>query len=100
MELCNILNPPTSWEDVVALKLQCWKEKTMKAYLCCLVLDSVVYNIWRNRNAFQNDNHPKTKEQLLKQIMWEVCTRFLSKGKFKKTKGNEIGLSLIKKTED
>jgi hypothetical protein len=62
----------------------------MKAYLCRLVLCSVMSNIWTNRNAVCYANHPKTEEQLLKQIVWNVRTQLLTHVKFKKTKGNVI----------
>jgi hypothetical protein len=68
--------------------MQSWKDAQLKAYLCRLMFGSVVYNFWRNRNAIYYVNHPKSKKQLLKQIVWEVRIKILFKGKFNATKGN------------
>jgi hypothetical protein len=70
--------------------MQSWNGAKLEVYLCRLVFDSIVYNIWRNRKTISYINHPKTEEQLLKQIVWEVKIRILSKGKFKVIKGNVI----------
>jgi len=53
-----VLNPPTCWDDVVSLGLHEWKGKTIKAYICRLVFDSSIYNIWRIRNALRHSNNP------------------------------------------
>jgi hypothetical protein len=90
MILCSMLNPPTCWEDVVFLGLKEWKGKTMKAYLCRLVFASIIYNIWRNRNALRHNNNPCTEEKLIQRIRWEVRIRYTTKGRFKKTRGNDI----------
>jgi hypothetical protein len=42
---------------VVSLRLQEWKGKTMKAYLYRSVFGSIIYNIWRNRNASKHGNN-------------------------------------------
>lgn len=62
----------------------------MKAHLCHLVYGSAIYNIWIYRNAQCHEDHPKTEEQVIKQITREVKMRLLVKGKFKTTKGNEV----------
>jgi hypothetical protein len=41
-------------------------------------------------NIVRYANHPKTEEQLLKQIVCDVIIQLLSKGKFKAIKGNVI----------
>lgn len=38
MDLCKVLNPPTNWDDVFYMGLQLWRGKTMKAYLCRMVV--------------------------------------------------------------
>jgi hypothetical protein len=90
MGLCNVLNPPSIWDDIVDLGMQSWKGAKLKAYLYQLVFGYVVYNLFRTHNAICYVNHLETEEQLLKQIVWKVRTRILSKGKFKATKGNVI----------
>jgi hypothetical protein len=36
----------------------------------------------------KHDGHPRTEEQILKYIFWEVRSRATGKGKFKKAKVN------------
>jgi hypothetical protein len=38
MEMCNMVDPPTEWDDVISLGLQQWRKKTLQANnLCRLV---------------------------------------------------------------
>jgi hypothetical protein len=90
MILCNVLNPPTCWKDVVFLGLEEWKGKTIEAYLYRLVFPSTIYNIWRNCNTLRHNNNPYTEEKLIQRIRWEVKIRFTMNGKFKKTRVNDI----------
>jgi hypothetical protein len=90
MILCSVLNPPTCWEYVVSLGLEEWNGKTMKVYLWRLVFASTIYNIWRNRNALRHNNNPCIEEKLIQRIRWEVRIQFTMKGRFKKTRGNDI----------
>jgi hypothetical protein len=68
MELCNEMNPPTCWIDIVSVGLQLWKGKTLRSHLCRLVLASEIYNLWKNRNALSHEDLPKTEEQVVRQI--------------------------------
>jgi hypothetical protein len=65
-----------------------WKSKSMMGVLCRLVLSSTVYGIWRARNETKYHGKPKTEEQILKIIFWEVRSRISGKGKFKKNREN------------
>jgi hypothetical protein len=56
--MVHVLNPPTCWDDVVSFGLHEWKGKTIKDYICRLVFDSSIYNIWRIRNALRHSNNP------------------------------------------
>jgi len=40
-----------------------------------LILSSTVYGIWRARNEIRHNGHPRTEEQILKAILWEVRSR-------------------------
>jgi hypothetical protein len=42
--------------------------KTLKCMLCCLVLGSIVYYLWRTRNELKHAGQPRTEEQPLKKI--------------------------------
>lgn len=84
MRHCSILNPPLDWHDVIDEGCSKWKTKKLLGVLCRLLLSSVVYHIWRARNEIKFQGRPKTKDQILRAIFWEVRTRITGKGKFKK----------------
>jgi hypothetical protein len=81
-------NVPITWKDILLLGLNDWSCKSLKAILCRLALGSVVYNIWCTRNEIKHAGHPKSEEQLLKKILWEIRARVVGKGKFPKNKEN------------
>jgi len=60
MRLCDMVDPPTSWEDVISKILQQWRKKSLNVNVCRLVFGSTMYNIWRNRNEIKHGSHPKT----------------------------------------
>ncbi|GLT71182.1 hypothetical protein SLA2020_432160 [Shorea laevis] len=88
MERCLVADPPYLWEDVLRLSCSKWKRKALPDALCRLVLSSTVYNLWRARNEIKHCGQPKTEEQLLKAIVWEVRSRILGKGKFRMSREN------------
>jgi hypothetical protein len=59
-----------------------------------LVFGFVVYNIWRTRNEIRHDGVPKTEEQLLKHIFWEIKSRVYGVKIFPRTKENILLCSL------
>jgi hypothetical protein len=70
--------------------LQEWRGQTTKAFFCRLVFGSTSYNIWRNRSTLRQRNNPWIKEKLVQHIKWDANEdRFITKGKFKKIKGND-----------
>jgi hypothetical protein len=85
---CDILILPNSWEDLIADGSKKWKTKTLLGAICRLILSSVVYSLWMARNEIKFGSHPKTEEQILKQIFWEIRSRISGKGKFPKTMEN------------
>lgn len=88
MQRCDNLAPSLDWQRVLNEGCRTWEKKTLIRVLCRLVLSAVVYNIWRARNAIKFQGLPKTEEQILKQIFWEIISRIFGKGKFKKTSEN------------
>ncbi|GLT57396.1 hypothetical protein SLA2020_303710 [Shorea laevis] len=88
MEKCSVLDPPTSWEDVLAWGVQHWGKKTFHASVCCLVLGASIYHIWRTRNEIRHGCSPSSEDQLLQKIHVDVRSRILGRGKFKKTPRN------------
>jgi hypothetical protein len=95
MTRCNVDDPPLLWEDILLLGCNHWKHKTLSAFLCRLVLSSTVYNLWRARNEIKHHGQPKTEEQILKSVFWEVRSRILGRGKFKSNRVNLSSLSFL-----
>ena len=62
--------------------------------LCRLVFGAVVYNLWHTRNELRHAGSPRTEEQILKKVMWEVRTRLAGSDNFPKTREN-ISLSSL-----
>ena len=60
------------WEDILQLGLNDWCCMSLKAMICKLALGSIVYNIWCTQNEIKHAGHPKSEEQLLKKISWEI----------------------------
>jgi hypothetical protein len=49
-----------------------------------------MYHIWCTRNEIKAKGHPKTEEQILRLIFWEVRNRISGKGKFIKSMENVV----------
>jgi hypothetical protein len=90
MARCFVEKPPLLWEDVLQLGCRNWKKKTLRDTLCRLALSSTVYNLWRARNEIKHSGQPKTEEQLLKIILWEVRSRIVGRGKFLLNRENTL----------
>jgi hypothetical protein len=52
------------------------------------VFDYVVYNLWHTKNELRHDGFPKTEEQLLKQVLWEIRSIIAKKRGFPRTREN------------
>jgi hypothetical protein len=65
-----------------------WNKKSLYANTCRLLLSSTAYNLCPNRNEIKHGSHPKTEEQILQRLFWEVRTRVVVKGRFKKCSEN------------
>lgn len=76
------------WQNIIDVASRKWKTKKMLGVLCRLVLSSSVYHIWRARNEIKLQGHPKTEEQILRQIFWEVRNRISGRGKIIKNGEN------------
>jgi hypothetical protein len=92
MQRCNILNSPTSWDDMISVGCSDWKEKTCLGTICRLILSSTVYSIGRERNEIKFGDQPKTEEQILKIIFWEIRYRVFGKRKFQEEYGEHLAL--------
>jgi hypothetical protein len=81
-----IYSPPSSWQDVIGMGCRSWKLKSMVDVLSRLILSSTVYNLWCAKNELKYKGQQKTKEQVLNVIVWEIHSRILGKGRFKKAR--------------
>lgn len=57
--------------------------------MCKLAWGTTVYNLWGHRNNVKFGNNMISEEKLLQKICWEMRTRIIGKGKFKKNEENE-----------
>jgi hypothetical protein len=85
MQRCNIENPEINWLNVMDIGCRQWKTKRIWGALCRLVLQAAVYHLWRAINEIKHNSCPKTKEEVLQSIHWDVCSRISVKGRFTKT---------------
>jgi hypothetical protein len=83
MAACLFEDPPLFWEDVVVWSINMLQGTNLKACLGRLCLGAVIYHIWRHRNDIQHGNTPKSEEAIVANIMWEIRSTMLAKGKFK-----------------
>jgi hypothetical protein len=47
--------------------------------LCKLCLGAAVYHLWQQRNALLHGKTPRTEEQIVSRIRWEVKARIMAK---------------------
>jgi hypothetical protein len=81
---CCIMQPYFAWQDVMEEGCKSWCTTSLFGVVCRLVLRSfTVYGLWRARNEVKHGGHPRTDEQILKHIFWEVRSRVAEKRKFK-----------------
>jgi hypothetical protein len=88
MQRCNIDNLDLEWSNVLDVGCGQWKTKRMWSVLCRLVLNSAVYHLWRARNEIKHHGRPKTEEQVIWLIYWDIRSRISRQGKFMKTREN------------
>ena len=58
------------------------------------MFSSIVYNLCHTKNELRHDGVPKTEEQLLKQVFWEIKSRIVGKRGFCRTRENLLLCSL------
>jgi hypothetical protein len=56
--------------------------------ICKLSLGAVVYYLWKQRNVIKHGGAPSTEEHIVESVRWEVRSRILAIGKFRKNQGN------------
>jgi hypothetical protein len=65
---CQVNNSSVMLDDVLKLGIRDWETKTLKGLLCCLVLDSVICNIWHTINEIKHLGQLSFEEQILKKV--------------------------------
>jgi hypothetical protein len=74
MRRCDLVDPLTSWDDVLAGGLHQWRKNNLNGNIYMMVYGSTVYNISQNRYKTKHGSQPKTEEQVMQKIIWEVRT--------------------------
>lgn len=88
LKICLVDEVHTCWDDVLRWGLKSWK-KSLKPNLCRLGWSAAIYNIWKHQNNIRHGNQILTKEKIVARIKWEVRTKAIAIGRFKRTAENE-----------
>lgn len=80
-----ISDAAVAWLDIVSLVSNFGRATTYGRALCKLCLSAAVYYLWWQRNALRHGSVPKSEEQLLHSVVWDVSNRINWKGKFCKS---------------
>jgi hypothetical protein len=88
MSLCLEHRSLQTWDEIIQWCSTELRKECFKTRLKILCLGAAVYNLWRQRNALLHSKNIATEEVLLSKIKWDVKTRILEKGMFKRTKEN------------
>jgi hypothetical protein len=72
MASCMISDPEVEWEDVAAWSTNELKgEKPLYQSVQALFW-ATVYHLWRQRNDLMHYNAPRSEEQIMAHVQWEV----------------------------
>jgi hypothetical protein len=91
---CFYADVPTSWDEVEVWGPKVMRGKSLQSCLGKICFATVVYHLWKQRNALLHSNNPCTEEAILARIWWEVRARIMNKGQFK---GSDKQLALVAK---
>jgi hypothetical protein len=93
MSLCLENRSLQTWDEIIQWCSTELRKECFKTRLKILCLGAALYILWRQGNALLHSKNIATEEALLSKIKWDVKTRILEKGMFKRTKEN---LRLVK----
>jgi hypothetical protein len=79
MSECLVSNYPSDWNEIAVWSIVALKGNNMVSCVRKLCLGAVVYHLWLQRNAILHDKTPRTKEQIISKIWWEVRARVMVK---------------------
>jgi hypothetical protein len=74
-----VSNYPSDWDEIVVWSVVGLKGNNMVSYVRKLCLGAAVYHLWLQRNAILHGKTPRTKEQIISRIRWEVRARVMAK---------------------
>jgi hypothetical protein len=81
MRRCEVANPKFDWKDVVDWGIEELNGKSLLVVLGKLVVEAVVYHLWKQRNDIRHGNNLRP-EQILQRIDWEIRNRIMRCEKF------------------
>jgi len=76
---CKVVDPPIDWELIVRWSSMHTKGKGLLSTSRKLCFAVTVYNLWMERNFLLHGRTPKTEEEILSRIRWEVKVIILAK---------------------
>jgi hypothetical protein len=69
---------------VVSLGIRDWRSDSLSAILSKMSLAAVVYYIRLQRHAIHHGSTPRSENQILNAVNWDIKHRVFCKGRFKK----------------
>lgn len=88
MQSCLELFSVVDWDDVAIWCTMQLKGKSLQTRLCKLSLGAVVYYIWIQRNNLIHGNVVCSEEGLIARIKWEIRSRLMGKGQYRRSMVN------------
>jgi len=85
---------PTNWDEVKDWGPKTLRGKSLKNCLGRLCFAAVVYHLWKQRNALLHGNNPRSEEDILAQIRWEVRARIMAQKHFQ---NSDLQMALVGK---
>jgi hypothetical protein len=79
MASCLIFDTFVEWSDVANWSIAALKGMGLQVSLCKLCFAATVYHVWKQMNDLCHGNTPRTEEDIVVQITWEVLSKIMAK---------------------
>jgi hypothetical protein len=79
MNDCSVSYYPSKWDEVAIWSITAMKGSTLESSIWKLCFGAAVYHLWLQRNALIHEITPRTEEQIISRIRWEVRSRVMAK---------------------
>jgi hypothetical protein len=79
MSECLVSNYPSDWDEIAVWSVVALKGNNMVSCVRKLCLGVADYHLWLQRNSILHGKTPRTKEQIISRIRWEVRARVMVK---------------------